>query len=35
VLLTTEPLRHEKNLLRDWFRREFAGRPGSGGAAVD
>lgn len=35
VLLTTDPLCHEENLLRDWFQREFADRPGSGGVAVD
>ena len=36
VLLSTDPLRYEKNLLLEWFQREFAGRPGrapgSGGA---
>ncbi|MGH7304329.1 MAG: DUF3016 domain-containing protein [Candidatus Rokuibacteriota bacterium] len=36
VLLATDPLRYEKNLLLDWFQREFAGRTGgvsgSGGA---
>jgi len=28
VLLSTDPLRYEKNLLLEWFQREFAGRPG-------
>lgn len=36
VLLSTDPLRYEKNLLLEWFQRELAGRPGgasgSGGA---
>jgi len=31
VLLATDPLRYEKNLLQEWFQREFAGR--TGGAA--
>src|SRR5262249_49735583 len=35
VLLATDPLRYEKNLLRDWLEREFAGRPTSRGAAID
>jgi hypothetical protein len=28
VLLSTDPLRYEKNLLQEWFQREFAGRTG-------
>jgi hypothetical protein len=28
VLLSTDPLRYEKNLLQEWFQREFAGQTG-------
>jgi hypothetical protein len=28
VLLSADPLRYEKNLLQEWFQREFAGRTG-------
>jgi len=34
ILLANDPLRYEKNLLLDWFEREFAGRAGGPGASA-